>query len=116
MDFEINETSLRIISNDNSEYDLPHLWMRDNCPCNDCRVKETQEKRFMLNSVPIDLKPKKVEVNESHIHIVWPDDHETSICFEEIESFKFLLSKISLKSFKKSSKNAPTKGKIGKEL
>jgi len=86
MDFEINETSLRIISNDNSEYDLPHLWMRDNCPCNDCRVKETKEKRFMLNSVPIDLKPKKVEVNESHIHIVWPDDHETSICFEEIES------------------------------
>ena len=79
MDFEINETSLRIISNDNSEYDLPHLWMRDNCPCNDCRVKETQEKRFMLNSVPVDLKPKKVEVNESHIHIIWPDDHETSI-------------------------------------
>ena len=61
MDFEINETSLRIISNDNSEYDLPHLWMRDNCPCNDCRVKETQEKRFMLNSVPVDLSQKKLK-------------------------------------------------------
>ena len=27
---------------------LPHLWLRDNCPCDDCRVTQTQEKRFIL--------------------------------------------------------------------
>ena len=85
MDFEVNETSLRITSNNESDYDLPYLWIRDNCPCNECRVKETQEKRFMLHSVPSDLKPKSVDVDESHIHVVWPDDHLTSICFDDIK-------------------------------
>ena len=88
MDFEVNQTSLRIISNNESEYDLPHLWMRDNCPCNDCRVQETQEKRFMLHSVPSDLKPKSVDVDEKHIHLIWPDGHETSISFDDIKSLE----------------------------
>ena len=88
MDFEVNQTSLRIISNNESEYDLPHLWMRDNCPCNDCRVQETQEKRFMLHSVPSDLKPKSVNVDEKHIHLIWPDGHETSISFDDIKSLE----------------------------
>ena len=57
MDFEVNETSLKIRNNKESEYDLSYLWIRDNCPCNECRVQETQEKRFMLHSVPSDLKP-----------------------------------------------------------
>ena len=85
MDFEVNETSLRIRSNHDSEYDLPYLWIRDNCPCNECRVQETQEKRFMLHSVPSDLKPKSIDVDQSHIHVVWPDDHLTSISFDDIK-------------------------------
>ena len=39
----------------------------------------------MLSSVPVDLKPKSVDVNAKTIHLVWPDDHETSISFKDIE-------------------------------
>jgi len=85
MDVQISESSLKIIKNKKLEYELPFLWLRDNCPCNNCRVKETQEKRFMLSSIPVDLKPKIVNVNEDAINIFWPDDHETSINFRDIE-------------------------------
>ena len=88
MDFLVNETSLKIINNKELEYELPHLWIRDNCPCNECRVQETQEKRFMLNSVPLNLKPESVDVNEDNIKVLWPDGHETLISFQDIRSLK----------------------------
>jgi len=88
MHFQVNETSLKIINNKELEYELPYLWIRDNCPCDNCRVKETQEKRFMLNSMPVDLKPKSVDVSEDSIHVCWPDDHETTISFQDIRFLK----------------------------
>ena len=88
MDFQMNETSLKIFNNEKLEYELPFLWIRDNCHCNDCRIQETQEKRFMLNSIPIDLKPKSVDVNENTVKIFWPDDHQTNINFQDIEFLK----------------------------
>jgi len=88
MHFQVNKTSLKITNNQKLEYELPYLWIRDNCPCNDCRVQETQEKRFMLNSMPVDLKPKSVDVNENNIHVFWPDDHETTISFQDIKFLK----------------------------
>ena len=87
MDFQLNEISL-IISNKKLDYELPYLWIRDNCPCNECRIEETLEKRFKLNSVPVDLKPKSVDIDENDIHICWPDDHETTISFKDIELLK----------------------------
>ena len=88
MDFVANENALKILINKELEYELPYLWIRDNCPCNECRVEETQEKRFMLNSVPVDLRPRNVDVNEKNIQILWPDGHETSISFQDIKTLE----------------------------
>ena len=41
--------SIQIIDNGKIKYDLPNLWLRDNCQCDDCRVIESQEKRFILS-------------------------------------------------------------------
>ena len=64
MNFQTDNASLKIIKNKKLEYELPFLWIRDNCSCNDCRIQETKEKRFMLNSIPVDLKPKKISIVE----------------------------------------------------
>ena len=42
----------------------------------------------MLNSVPVDLRPRNVDVNEKNIQILWPDGHETSISFQDIKTLK----------------------------
>lgn len=67
MDLEMNRNSLKILKNKEIKYDLPYLWIRDNCSCKDCRVQETKEKRFMLSNVPVDLKPSKVKLNKNII-------------------------------------------------
>lgn len=88
MDFQTDKASLKIIKNKKLEYELPFLWIRDNCSCNDCRVQETKEKRFMLDSIPADLKPKKITINEGALNVIWPDEHETIIRFKDLELLK----------------------------
>ena len=88
MNFKLNESSLNITNERALRFELPYLWIRDNCPCNECRVQETQEKRFMLDSVPVDLKPTSVSLKQSNIIVVWPDDHKTSINLQDIEFLK----------------------------
>jgi gamma-butyrobetaine dioxygenase len=88
MNFKLNESSLNITNERALRFELPYLWIRDNCPCNECRVQETQEKRFMLDSVPVDLKPTSVSLKQSNIIVVWSDDHKTSINLQDIEFLK----------------------------
>lgn len=54
---------------------LPHLWLRDNCNCDDCRIAQTDEKKFMVSSVPVDIAPEAVEIIDDCLRIVWPDGH-----------------------------------------
>ncbi len=56
---------------------LPHLWLRDNCDCDDCRISQTSEKKFILSDVPPDLAPVEADVVDGCLRIVWPDGHQT---------------------------------------
>ena len=85
IEFTLSERSLKIFNNEKIEYNLPYLWVRDNCPCNECRIKETQEKRFILSSVPPDLKPHEVNISHGIINVSWPDKHKTVIQLKDIE-------------------------------
>ena len=85
---ELTKDSI-ILTDDNNKFNLPFLWLRDNCQCDECRITETQEKQFLLHSVPVDIAPKHAEETDKNIKIVWPDDHETTIPIELIKnSFK----------------------------
>ena len=56
---------------------LPHLWLRDNCHCNECRIEQTSEKRFILSDVTANLTPAKVELVDDVLFVEWPDGHQT---------------------------------------
>ncbi len=62
---------------DGTVSNLPHLWSRDNCACNDCRVEQTTEKKFHLVSVPVDLRPEHAFLQDDELHLRWPDGHNT---------------------------------------
>ncbi|MDC0088520.1 TauD/TfdA family dioxygenase [Porticoccaceae bacterium] len=65
-------------------YDLPNLWLRDNCPCDNCRVPQTQEKRFILSSVAADISPQNVLIEDAELKIIWPDSHKTCYTLDSI--------------------------------
>ena len=82
---EIKEDSVLVSKDLTNQYDLPFLWLRDNCQCNQCRILETQEKQFLLHTVPVDISPKSVEIEKESLLVVWPDDHESIIPLSKIE-------------------------------
>ena len=49
-----------------NNHELPFLWLRDNCQCDDCRIIETEEKQFLLHTVPLDISPKSVEIKHEN--------------------------------------------------
>ena len=71
------DDALEVTWHERSVSHLPYLWLRDNCGCGECRVAQTTEKRFMLNQVPVNLRPTTGLVEGDELFLAWPDGHET---------------------------------------
>ena len=82
---KIQDDSVILSTGSNKQYDLPFLWLRDNCQCDECRIIETEEKQFLLHTVPVDISPKSVEVKDQSLFILWPDNHQSLISLDKIE-------------------------------
>ena len=83
--FEVKKDSVILSTASNKQYDLPFLWLRDNCQCDECRIQETQEKQFLLHTVPVDISPKGVEIKDEKLFVLWPDNHQSFIPLNQIE-------------------------------
>ena len=82
---EVKKDSVLLLTASNKQYDLPFLWLRDNCQCDECRIIETQEKQFLLHTVPVDISPKSVEIKDDSLFVLWPDNHQSVIPLNKIE-------------------------------
>ena len=82
---EIKEDSVIVLTGLKNQYDLPFLWLRDNCQCDECRIAETQEKQFLLHTVPVDISPKSVKIKDEKLLVFWPDGHESLIPLSKIK-------------------------------
>lgn len=67
---------------------LPYLWLRDNCGCEECRLPQTSEKRFMISEVPEDISPLAASLDANRLTVIWPDGHETVYSGEDIEGLQ----------------------------
>ena len=60
---------------------IPHLWLRHNCDCDHCLVRQTSEKRFQIFAAPPDIKPASARLegsgDDQAIAIEWPDGHHS---------------------------------------
>ena len=82
---KIQDDSVILSTGSNKQYDLPFLWLRDNCQCDECRIIETEEKQFLLHTVSVDISPKSVEIKDQSLFILWPDNHQSLISLDKIE-------------------------------
>lgn len=67
---------------------LPFLWLRDNCGCEECRIEQTSEKRFVVADVPADLEPVDVALLGDELRVEWPDGHLTRYSGLEIRALE----------------------------
>ena len=64
---------------------IPHLWLRHNCECEQCMVRQTSEKRFQIFTVAPDLKPRRASLADGQALVVdWPDGHRSRFSAQEL--------------------------------
>ena len=58
---------------------IPCLWLRHNCGCDECVVRQTAEKRFQIFTVPANLMARGVRIEacagDEALAVEWPDGH-----------------------------------------
>ena len=58
--------------------DWPAVWLRDNCPCPDCRDPDSGQKLFQITDLPEDLVVTGVEDGPESVTVVFgPDGHRS---------------------------------------
>src|ERR1700753_2907958 len=56
--------------------DWPAVWLRDNCPCPDCRDPASGQKLFQITDLPGDLVVVQAEAGPESVTVVFgPDGH-----------------------------------------
>ena len=56
----------------------PAIWLRDNCPCPDCRVPGSGQKLFQITDLPEDLVVTAVEEDAATVTVTFgPDGHRS---------------------------------------
>jgi gamma-butyrobetaine dioxygenase len=83
---EVQADVVNVFLGDSRLLSLPHLWLRDNCPCDDCRVAKTQEKSFIVSNVAVDICPLNVSLVNGLLMLQWPDFHETEYKLDDLLS------------------------------
>ncbi len=56
---------------------VPALWLRDNCPCEQCRIELTSEHRFIIATVDPTLTPVAVTQTDDGVVVDWGDHVST---------------------------------------
>jgi gamma-butyrobetaine dioxygenase len=56
----------------------PAIWLRDNCPCPDCRVPGSGQKLFQITELPDELTVTAVEQDAATVTVTFgPDGHRS---------------------------------------
>lgn len=56
-----------------------YVWLRDNCWCDRCRVKQTTERQLFTADIPADVRPASAtRDDEGTLQVLWRDGHSSA--------------------------------------
>ncbi|MBB3331492.1 gamma-butyrobetaine dioxygenase [Halomonas campaniensis] len=70
-----DEAAIVLAWEDGARTRLPFIWLRDHCPCRECRHPQTRERLH----VPLDevTTPPETRLEAGHLWLRWEDGHES---------------------------------------
>ncbi|CAG4953700.1 unnamed protein product [Colias eurytheme] len=83
---------------DGEHLKFPHVWLRDNCQCEQCFHTSARSRIIDYSNFNIDSKPKEVVKGANSVKITWDDGHTSN----------FKLDWLKLRSFTPESQNKYT--------
>jgi gamma-butyrobetaine dioxygenase len=79
--FEVSVNAISVHWDDNSSSEYPHIWLRDNDTAE--LHPTTRERTFDLTTVPIDIAPSDVSLDDNGLSMIWPGRESRSFYFAE---------------------------------
>ena len=67
-----------ILGQDDSSHRYPYIYVRANCPCSDCYLRDSSQHLLdIVREVDLNIIPDKVEINNdgTELSITWPNGH-----------------------------------------
>jgi alpha-ketoglutarate-dependent taurine dioxygenase len=55
-----------------------YVWLRDNCPCPECRIVSTGERRLFTADIPDTIAPEEARIDDlGNLDVSWNDGHRS---------------------------------------
>lgn len=86
MKIECLDSLIEVIWENSHKSVYHYIWLRDNCTC--CRHETTRHRTVETSTIPLDIKPEKVSVDNS-LEILWKDGHKSSYSFDWLKKFDY---------------------------
>ncbi len=56
-----------------------YVWLRDNCWCDDCRIRQTAERRLFTADISADIAPEHAAIDgRGTLRVTWNDGHRSA--------------------------------------
>ncbi|XP_053529060.1 gamma-butyrobetaine dioxygenase [Artibeus jamaicensis] len=66
---------MQILWHDGTESFYPAVWLRDNCQCPDCYLESAKARKFLVESLDVNIGIKDVSFDRKRVLITWPNEH-----------------------------------------
>lgn len=74
----LNDEVLSLTWGDGRASEFHHIWLRDNCRCDDCGCPTDGRRTFRIQQTPMDIRPTVAHIDDDgELAVTWPDGHET---------------------------------------
>eukprot|EP00124_Ichthyophonus_hoferi_P005227 Ihof_evm1s706 gene=Ihof_evmTU1s706 len=70
---------------DGKTHSFSSIWLRDHCQCSTCYHSSTKQRLLDTYSIPLDIKPGMVDVNNNSLSVIWPDGHLTVLGLDTLK-------------------------------
>src|SRR5262245_58617979 len=84
--------SVTVTDDSGDEYALHFEWLRDNCRCDECRIVQTDERRFRPWELA-SVSPRSVDAVDGALTIEWNDGHRSSFGPVEFATLSVMVSR-----------------------
>jgi alpha-ketoglutarate-dependent taurine dioxygenase len=75
---QLEEDHLVIQAGAGSTWRFHYMWLRDNCPCQECRVEATGERRVFTPDIPDGIAPRTAAADpDGTLTVEWHDGHRS---------------------------------------
>ncbi|KAM5317294.1 gamma-butyrobetaine dioxygenase isoform 1-T3 [Glossophaga mutica] len=66
---------MQILWHDGTESFYPAVWLRDNCQCPACYLDSAKARKFLVESLDVNIGIKDVSFDRKRVLITWPNEH-----------------------------------------